>query len=90
MRAANVTQRRIGRIAEHQAAGQVLEVAVVRGLEGGNRLDVLRSPGERAMVDSAMFYLTGTFTRSSRAPRTRRSASCSTRAKWQRPTPKTT
>jgi hypothetical protein len=31
------------------------------GLEGGDRLDVLRCPGERAIVDSAMFYLTGTF-----------------------------
>ena len=38
-------------------------------------------PGERAMVDSAMFYLIGTLYPLSRAPPTRRSASRSTRAR---------
>ena len=39
-------------------------------------------PGERAMIDSAMFYLIGTFyPLLARAPPTRRSASRSTRAR---------
>jgi hypothetical protein len=86
-----VPQRRLGRIAEHQAVGQVpVEVAVVGGLEGGDRLDVLRCPGERARVDSAMFYLTGTF-----YPLVARATYPTlgfsrTRAKWPRRTPTTT
>ncbi len=47
-------------------------------------------PGERAMIDSAMFYLIGTIYPLVARPPTRRSASRSIRARSPPPTPMTT
>ena len=62
--------------------------AIMQYLCNKHGLDAIlpEDPGERAMMDSAMFYLIGTLYPLLAGPRTRRSASRSTPARTRRPT----